>query len=781
MSVVGPVMPGGASRGPEAPKRALPSADKIKRQAVILSKDQQLELQTTTHEMKAVHKTDAKELVPARRALGSEEDKKLLARANEVLEKQLPPSKEAREILTGVKGVELVQDQKGDYVIKIGMLSRPRAKGILDAIRKSATGESSMVKSEISNLLRTNPSFKKILDEAFEQAVKAYEASDKRYKEGLGYAGLNTHTPRERAEMDLHKVLDEYRDFTKLQKAKECVKLIDESDGKLKLVGSTFELNYDTGVKPHLDTIKHLHALLPDAHNLLSLLLTSPVLSSALKSKEFWGSSLGKELLESLKSNHDIFHDATPGTLALRLLDSCGDTLKVESTISASHTKLYLAPKKEGEKSADLPMVLEMIADKDRPESETKEVLERMSNSSWVNSACEKAGFGSFAQLNETFSDNARAIGDALQPLAQERIGQLKQFLTTEQGKEWGNANCLKIGQNEAIFSPEFNVQDVISKTNADGTTSCAVILQVTPRWGYIGDESAIKMHRMDKNEAFLAPFTITVELAKSPVSSSNDVSRLLDLVKEETAYEVVFISPDRKNFDANFNAIVAAIQYNLLPVIEELTAKAGGDRDNFTMRNQYKLNIEKRADGKANVIVEITPRYHLGFDYSNAQLTNLDSRKLELVLPDLEDWQYLESLVCIHMDDHENGGGGGNDAVTIAYLETLNTPNAKQTPVYTTLRERQQEDYSSQRGILTNIPKAQAATPDNLEERLQTLRDFEAEQGKAEIAATQSLEERLQALKDFEEDLKSGFVLPDAPTGVPQRETKKRREALGA
>ncbi len=791
MAEVGSVTPGGASRGPDDLKRVSPTDAKIKRQAINIPKNSRFESGHMPDEMTVVQKKSAEEIAPARKVLGSEADKRVVARANELLEKPIPPSKEALEFLRNIDALEVTTNKSGDVELKVKLFRSPAQ--ITKEIGKKSKNLDDLTIIEVFHLLQRNPTLKRAFEAGTNRSID--ESAEKL---ALQFPDKSIETIREEIRKsrneDLARLESLYQEKIAGEKLQLCVRLIDESGGKLHFNGSKFELNYNSGSKAHLATFEHLFAKYKYTDEtpqflkiFLEQVLSSPVLSPLLKTREFWETSCGEEILKLSKKTRDIFYDATPRPLVLQLLDSCGDSLKIESSTSAGHTMLSLAVRKEGEKSNDMQMVLEMIADKDRPQSQNKETLERMGKSTWVNSVCEKAGLGSFEQLNETLAENAKALGDALQPVAQERIGQLKQFLITERGKEWGAENCNKIGENEAIFSPLFDVQAVASKTNDDGTTSSVVTLQATPRWCYIGDESSIKTYSMNKNEPFLAPFTITVELAKSPVSSSNDAKPLLDLVREETIYETVFISPDRKKFDSNFNSIVAAVQYNLLPVVEELTAKAGGDRDNFTMHNEYKLHIEKRADGKANVTVEITPRYHLGHDYSNAPLTDLEARKIELILPDLESkaWESLEIQLRLHMDDHENGDGGGSEAVTIAYLETLNVAT-KDTPIFTNLRERQRDDYESQRGVLTTVSKAAVSIPENIEERLQALKDFEAEQTKTKSAETEALDDRLKALRDFEEDLKSGIVLPDAPTGVPQpqklRQPKqKERRALEA
>ncbi len=642
---VGGVEPGKVAQPEKVIAKSTPTDTKTKRQAIKI--EGKLEADALSGVMiKAAAKRGEKELPVARKILGSPEDKKLLERANAQLQKGLPPSKEARELLNRVKGIELAQNKKGEYVITMKMLDTFRAKDILVAIGKSLEDTPSLVRSEVANLLRTNSSFKKIIAERMEQQVKDYEAHQNESIKIFGY-NPRSDTPRQIAEKKESMLLEEHSDYTNMQKAKQCIQLIDESSGKLKLVGSKFELNYDMAAKPHQDTINHLLALCPDVRDLLPLILASPVLTPALNSKEFWATDVGKEILQHNESN--LFVVGTPTSQALQLLEVCGDTLKITTFTSGSRIYMRFEPKETGEESVQLQTMLHMFknGEKDLSSKENKELLHLMNENRVIGRACEKAGFGSFQQLNEAIGSAVSLMKDAIQSQAQERIDFFKDFLKTEEGKDWGASFCTQ-ADNQALFVANSTLVGV-EKTHGEPEPSFALTLSIDPKWGYPREDGGIKTFNPPQHELTAAatrPATIRIEIPGNLASTDDAALVLFDFMRLRTSYEPVFLSPERKVWDENLTKVYEGI----VPTLSDLKKRVGEYTQAFftIMDSDVKLSeIQSLPDKTASVTVEITPRWR--FDYhwdespSKMDQTRFPTQKVSFVLQDMPpgDWSW--------------------------------------------------------------------------------------------------------------------------------------------
>lgn len=616
-----------------------PTDAKTKRQAVKI--EGKLEADITFGQMKAVP-NKGEQLSVARRVLGSEADKQLLRRANEALEKPLPPSQEVLGLFRRVKGIRM--NASGVLEIERRGLFARKPEEILKDIRQQLQAHPDELRDEAIYFIKGNPSLNRIREKDVKRQMEVAV--------GPSFFGEKVNIEKQRQQLiEIQKAKDELRDEEiQLKRAQQCIQIINESGGKLKLAGSKFELNDYASNSAHIDTITQLFAHCPLIRELIPSIIASPVLSSALKSREFWTSEVGQTFL---KKGGFFSGAATPTDDGLRLLDLCGDTLKIVPFSQYSRTYLRFEPKEAGEASLNIDAIKLMIADaEEEGEESKKEVLEMMSRCRCLNEACAKAGFSTFSEVNASIGDNVALIEQHLMPIAQERIGQFKQFLETDRGKEWAKVNCMHT-DNLALFFPSFAVESFEKKTNKEGEESATLTVRVTPQWRYPGGDGGTKEIKFEPEAAHalsnsLEPFTLTVELPRTLMTTAADGKQLIQMLKSNMTFKPVVISQDRKRYVDNLDTAIDAIMKRLRPIRAKMEASAG--RDIF-MLNIYTLsNIQPQADGKASMTVQITPRYEFaGAPKEEQVLIELQPRELIVTLPHLQGAE--EALGQLQMD----------------------------------------------------------------------------------------------------------------------------------
>lgn len=442
---------------------------------------------------------------------------------------------------------------------------------------------------------------------------------------------------------DSNALVPKYRDAAIERKA---IKAINESGGRVMLVQTNdpeeqqSELHFElcdvndqsrmTSIQTLLDICRESYVahgykrdwfeswgLLNDIRiSLQSLrsILDSPVLNPVFKNREFWDSPVGKDFMNTLKETVRIEYSSVSDVF--KVLDRCGDNLKLttDTDTTLGGFAYWIEPKKEGEDPLELRAVLHLLIDADRAnitsrahnvEESIEDFMMLMRGSNYVKTACEKAGVGSFDQLNQSIEKTLAGLKTATLERRNEKVEQFKNYLKTDKGKTWGNLTADKTG-SELFLVPELRFLTFEKKRDAEKVFT--VTAEMTPQWCYWGGEG-IKTHafREDqrKNEISLEPATLQFEVPDLGVTPE-EATNLVIFAFGKIPSEKVVISEERKIYEDNLRNYEDNVLNQFRSMLKDMSDVLGPEA---SVKCEIRISKKsKNEDGSENVTFKMTP-----------------------------------------------------------------------------------------------------------------------------------------------------------------------------